>query len=404
MWLSVPSVTSLAPRRHEALGQRLGVVGDVLGVVGERRLPGLREGDRLGGHHVRQRTAEHHRAAAVDRAGVLLGRQHQPAARTAQRLVRGGGGQVRVRHRVLVAGEHLAGHQAGEVRHVHHQRGADLVGDLAHRGEVHPARVGGVAGDQDQRPELARRGPDPVVVEQPGLRVGAVGPLVEHLAADVRPEAVRQVAAGVQRHARASAGRPSSLAQRLPVLLGQLADVLGRQPLQGRGLDAVRQDRPERDQVGVDAGVRLDVGVRRAEQLAGVLGGERLDGVDVLAAGVEPVPDRALGVLVAEPGAHREQHGRGGVVLAGDQLERGALVAQLGPGGLGDPGLHGLDHGERGVVGRARGLRQALAAHRRAGGAGLVARLRHGPSLVHAAPPATSAAPPYQMMDTRLTS
>ena len=51
------------------------------------------------------------------------------------------------------------------------------------------------------------------------------------------------------------------------------------------------QDRPEGDEVGVDAGVRLDVGVRRAEQLAGVLGGERLDGVDVLAAGVEAVAD-----------------------------------------------------------------------------------------------------------------
>ena len=87
-------------------------------------------------------------------------------------------------------------------------------------------------------------------------------------------------------------------------------------------LDPVGQDRPEGDQVGVDAGVRLDVGVRRAEQLAGVLGGERLDGVDVLAAGVEAVADRALGVLVAEPGAHRQQHRRRGVVLAGDQLER----------------------------------------------------------------------------------
>jgi hypothetical protein len=30
----------------------------------------------------------------------------------------------------------------------------------------------------------------------------------------------------------------------------------------------VAEDRPEGDQVGVDAGVRLGVGVRRAEQLA----------------------------------------------------------------------------------------------------------------------------------------
>ena len=97
-------------------------------------------------------------------------------------------------------------------------------------------------------------------------------------------------------------------------------------------LDPVGQDRPEGDQVGVDAGVRLRIGVRRAEQLAGVLGGERLDGVDVLAAGVEAVADRALGVLVAEPGAHGQQHGRRGVVLARDQLERAALVGAA-PGG-----------------------------------------------------------------------
>ena len=31
---------------------------------------------------------------------------------------------------------HAAGHQAGEVRHVHNQIGADLVGDLAEGREV----------------------------------------------------------------------------------------------------------------------------------------------------------------------------------------------------------------------------------------------------------------------------
>ena len=108
-------------------------------------------------------------------------------------------------------------------------------------------------------------------------------------------------------------------------------------------LDAGGEDRPERDEVGVDARVRLHVGVRGAEQLAGVLGGQRLDGVDVLAAGVEPVPDRALGVLVGEPGAHRQQHRGRGVVLAGDQLERIPLVGELFAGGGGDAGFDGAD-------------------------------------------------------------
>ena len=286
---------------------------------------------------------EDHRAAAVDRRRVLLGRQHQAAARTAQRLVGRGRDDVGVRHRVLVAGEDLAGDQAGEVGHVDHQRRADLVGDLAHLGEVHPARVRRVAGHQDQRLELARLGRDHVVVEQPGLRVGAVLLLVEHLAADVGAEAVGQVAAGVQRHAEQPLVA-ELVAQRLPVRVGQLVDVLGAVLLEPGPLDAVGQDRPEGDQVGVDAGVRLGVGVLGAEQLAGVLGGDRLDGVDVLAAGVEAVADGALGVLVAEPGAHGQQHGRRGVVLARDQLERAALVDQLLAGRVGDPGLDRGDH------------------------------------------------------------
>ncbi len=112
---------------------------------------------------------------------------------------------------------------------------------------------------------------------------------------------------------------------------------------QARGLDAGGQDGPVRDEVGVDARVRLHVGVGRAEQLAGVLGGHGLDGVDVLAAGVEPVPDGALGVLVGEPGAHGQQHRRRRVVLAGDQLERIPLVGKLFARRRGDARFDGLD-------------------------------------------------------------
>ena len=145
-------------------------------------------------------------------------------------------------------------------------------------------------------------------------------------------------------------------AQRRPVGVGEVVDVLGAGLLQRRQLDPLGEDRPEGDQVGVDARVRLHVGVRGAEQLAGVLGGERLDGVDVLAAGVEAVPDGALGVLVAEPVAHGEQHGGAGVVLAGDQLERLALVGELLADRVGDPRLDGADHLQRAAVGvRGRG-------------------------------------------------
>ena len=73
-----------------------------------------------------------------------------------------------VRDRVEVAGEYLAGDQAGEVCHVHHERGADLVGDLTHDPEVHQAGVGGVAGDDHEWTELSGQRPDLVVVQQPG--------------------------------------------------------------------------------------------------------------------------------------------------------------------------------------------------------------------------------------------
>jgi hypothetical protein len=74
-----------------------------------------------------------------------------------------------------------------------------------------------------------------------------------------------------------------------------------------------------------------------------VLGGYGLDGVHVLASGVEPVPDGAFGVLVGQPGAHRQQRRGRRVVLAGDQLERITLVGKLFTGGRRDARLHGLD-------------------------------------------------------------
>src|SRR5690606_23961183 len=101
-----------------------------------------------------------------------------------------------------------------------------------------------------------------------------------------------------------------------------------------------------RDQVGIDAGVGLHVRVGRAEQLPGVLGGDRLHRVDVAAAGVEPVTDRALGVLVRQPVAHRRQHRRGGVVLARDELQRLTLVGELLGDGVGDPRLDRPDEVE----------------------------------------------------------
>ena len=80
---------------------------------------------------------------------------------------------------------------------------------------------------------------------------------------------------------------------------------------------------------------------------SGMVRGELLDGVDVPAAGVEAVPDRALGVLVTQPGTHRQQHGRRGVILAGDQLQRLALIGELLPSLRRNVGFDGGNHVER---------------------------------------------------------
>ncbi len=177
----------------------------------------------------------------------------------------------------------LLGDEAREVRHVDHEGGADLVGDLPHDPEVHETGVGGVAGDDDQRLERAGGGAQRLVVDQAGGRVGAVGPLVEHLAGDVGAEAVGEVAAYVQGHAEHPLVA-EGLAQLGPVGLGEVVDLADAGLLQERRLDPVGEDGPEGDQVGVDAGVRLNVGVAGAEELLGVFGGERLDRVHVAAA------------------------------------------------------------------------------------------------------------------------
>jgi hypothetical protein len=53
---------------------------------------------------------------AVELLRVLRLAHHQAAARAAQRLVRGGGNVIGVRHRAWM---HAPGDEAGDVRHVH---------------------------------------------------------------------------------------------------------------------------------------------------------------------------------------------------------------------------------------------------------------------------------------------
>ena len=92
----------------------------------------------------------------------------------------------------------------------------------------------------------------------------------------------------------------------------------------------------------------LRVRVLGAEERASQVVRTRLDRIDVVAARVQAVARSALGVLVAQPVAHREQHRGAGEVLARDQLEVGPLVDELTQDRVRDVGFHAGDGVERG--------------------------------------------------------
>ena len=105
--------------------------------------------------------------------------------------------------------------------------------------------------------------------------------------------------------------------------------------------------------------VGLYVGVLRTEEVPGKLDGASLDGVDVLAPGVEAVVGVALGVLIGEEVAHGELDGEGGVVLRGDHLEAVGLVVELCDDGGGDLWRDGPDVFERCEAGDEPGVQVA---------------------------------------------
>jgi len=81
-----------------------------------------------------------------------------------------------------------------------------------------------------------------------------------------------------------------------------------------------------------------------AEELTGMLVRDGLDAVNDFASRIEAMARRALRVLVGQPVAACEEHGRRGVVLGGDELELVPLVVQLLDDGLGDARLESPSH------------------------------------------------------------
>ena len=234
------------PLPHQRLGERRRVRHDLVRVLLERRVRRLAERDGLAGDHVLERAAlpsrEH---GLVDRRAVLRLAHDAPAARTAQRLVRGERDDVGVRHRVRVG---AADDQPGDVRGVEQEQRSDFVGDRPERLRIDPTGVRRGSGDDHLRVVLEGEVADLVHVDALVAGRHLVGDEPVEQPAGIDRRAVREVAAVVEAQAEHGVAR---LEQRL----------VGAH-------------------VGVGAGVRLHVGVLGVEQRLDAIDGERLDLVD----------------------------------------------------------------------------------------------------------------------------
>jgi hypothetical protein len=99
------------------------------------------------------------------------------------------------------------------------------------------------------------------------------------------------------------------------------------------------QQRQEHRLVRLSAGMRLDVGVCRAEQLLQPLDGHFLDLVDELAAAIVALTRIAFGIFVGQHRALRRQHVGGDDVFRGDQLDLGLLPVEFLGDGVGYRGV-----------------------------------------------------------------
>ena len=153
---------------------------------------------------------EHRRVDLL--AEFLVVGEDEAAARAAQRLVRGRGHDMGVRERARMR---AAGDEAGEMRHVDHQLGADAVGDLAEGAEVDDARIGRAAGDDHLRLVLLRKLAHLVHVDAVVVAAHAIRHRLEPLARHVDRRAVAEMAAGGEVQARGRC-RPAASARRTP--------------------------------------------------------------------------------------------------------------------------------------------------------------------------------------------
>ena len=275
------------PALDKRIGQRSSILDHVFGIRPEFGLHRLTQAHGLGRDDVHERAAlRAGKDGAVNPLAEFLLRQDHTAARAAQRLVRGGGDDVGIRHGAFML---AAGDQARDVRHVSHKERAVSVCDVGHGLEIDLARIGRRARNQQLGPVLPDKILNHIVIDPPRGGIDAVADAVVDLAREVHLRAVRQMAAVGKVHAHKRVAW-----------------------LQKRGIDL---------EIGLRARVRLHVCKFCAEELLGARNRQRLQLVDIVAAAVITPARVALGVFIGEHRAHRRDDGRGGDVFRCDEFD-----------------------------------------------------------------------------------
>ncbi len=187
---------------------------------------------------------------------------------------------MRVRERIRM---HPAGHEPGEMRHVHHEMGAHTVRDFAEAPKVDDARIGRAAGNDHLGPMLLRKPRHFVHVDAMIVAPHPIRHRLEPFAGNIDWRPMGQVPAG-------SKIEPQKRVARL-------------------------HQRHERRRIGGSPRMGLHVGIRAAEQLCDPLDGQRFGNIDVLATAVIAPSRQALGILVGEHRALCLEHGAADNVL-----------------------------------------------------------------------------------------
>ena len=165
---------------RQSRSEGFGVGDDLLLILAEFRLHRFLQADRLGRDDVHERAAlPAGEQIAVHILGVLFAAEDEAAARAAQRLVRRGGDEVRVRNG---AGMHARRDQSGDVRHVDEKHSAHGLRDFGHAREIDDARVGARADDDHLGLVLLGEAVELVVIDGFGFFGHAVGDELVHFA------------------------------------------------------------------------------------------------------------------------------------------------------------------------------------------------------------------------------